>query len=60
MYPRTNFFSRGEDRREEDEGQDRVARTERESDRKREMADLLVLPRLAKSLQDNAGFSGKT
>ena len=39
-----------------------MARTERESDRrrKREMADLLVLPRPAKSLQNGAGFSGKT
>ena len=38
-----------------------MARTERESDRrKREMADLLVLPRPAKSVQDGAGFSGET
>ena len=36
-------------------------RTERESDRRRrEMADLIVLPRPAKSLQNGAGFSGKT
>ena len=36
-------------------------RTERESDRRRrEMADLLVLPRSAKSVQNGAGFSGKT
>ena len=43
-----------------DGGEDRVARTERESDsRKRKMADLLVLPRPAKSMQNGAGFSGK-
>ena len=36
-----------------------VARTERESDR-REIADLLVLLRPAKSLQNGAGFSVKT
>ena len=36
-------------------------RTERESDsRRREMADLLVLLRPAKSVQNGAGFSGKT
>ena len=36
-------------------------RTERESDkRRREVADLLVLPRPAKSVQDGANFSGKT
>ena len=38
-------------------------RTERESDsrrRKREMADLLVLPRPAKSVQNVAGFCGET
>ena len=36
-------------------------RTERESDsRRREVADLLVLPRPAKSMQNGAGFSGKT
>ena len=36
-------------------------RTERESDNKRrEMADLLVPQRPAKSLQNGAGFSGKT
>ena len=36
-------------------------RTEREADRRRrEMADLLVLPRPAKSVQNGAGFSGKT
>ena len=35
-------------------------KTERESDsRRREMADLLVLPRPAKSVQNGAGFSGK-
>ena len=44
-----------------DGGEDRVARTERESDRRtKEMADLLVLLRPAKSLQNGAGFSGKT
>ena len=37
------------------------ARTERESDRRRrEVADLVVLPRPTKSLQNGAGFSGKT
>ena len=35
-----------------------MARTERESDR-RKVADLLVLPRPAKSLQNDAGSSGK-
>ena len=35
-------------------------RTERESDsRRREVADLLVLPRRAKGVQNGAGFSGK-
>ena len=44
-----------------DRGEDRVARTERESDRRRrEMADFMVLPRPAKSVQNGAGFSGKT
>ena len=43
-----------------DGGEDRVARTERESDNRREMADLLVLLRPAKSVQNGAGFSGKT
>ena len=37
-----------------------MARTERESDRRKEMADLSVLPRPAKSLQNSAGFSRKT
>ena len=39
-----------------------MARAERESDRRRrgEMADLLVLPRPAKSVQNGAGFSGET
>ena len=39
-----------------------MARTEQESDsRKRgKMADLLVLPRPAKSVQKGTGFSGKT
>ena len=42
-------------------GEDRVARTERESVKKRrEVAGLLVLPRLAKSVQNGTGFSGKT
>ena len=36
-------------------------RTERESDRRRkEVTGLLVLPRSAKSVQNGAGFSGKT
>ena len=37
-------------------------RTERESDSRREekMADFMVLPRPAKSVQNGAGFSGKT
>ena len=36
-------------------------RTERESDRRRrEVEDLLVLPRSAKSVQNGAGFSGNT
>ena len=38
-----------------------MVRTERESDkRRREVADLLVLPRPAKSVQNGAGFSEKT
>ena len=38
-----------------------MARTERESNRRRrEVADLLVLPRPAKSVQNGAGFSGET
>ena len=42
-------------------GEDRVARTERESDsRRREVEDLLVLPRPSKSVQNGTGFSGKT
>ena len=44
----------------EDGGEDRVARTERKSERRRETTDLLVLPRSAKSMQNDAGFSGKT
>ena len=36
-----------------------MARTERESDR-REVADFMVLPRPAKSVQNGAGFSEKT
>ena len=37
-----------------------MARAERESDRRRrEMADLMVLPRPAKSLKNCAGFSEK-
>ena len=35
-------------------------RTERESNRRRKVAGLLVLPRPAKSVQNGAGFSGKT
>ena len=31
-----------------------------EKDKKREIVDLLVLPRPAESLQAGAGFSGKT
>ena len=38
-----------------------MARTGRESDRRRrEVADLFVLPRPAKSVQNGASFSGKT
>ena len=38
-----------------------MGRTERELERRiKEMADLLVLPRPAKSLQNGADFSGKT
>ena len=38
-----------------------MARTERESDsRRREVADLLVLPGTAKSVQNGAGFSTET
>ena len=38
-----------------------MARTEQESyRRRREMADFMVLPRQAKSVQNGAGFSGKT
>ena len=38
-----------------------MARTERESDnRRKEVADFLVLPRPAKIVQNGAGFSGKT
>ena len=38
-----------------------MARIERKSDKRRkEVAGLLVLPRPAKSLQNGAGFSGKT
>ena len=37
-----------------------MARTERQSERRRkEVVDLLVLPRPAKNLQNGAGFSGK-
>ena len=32
----------------------------RQEEKRREMADLLVLPRPAKSVQDGARFSGKT
>ena len=37
-----------------------MARTERKSDRMKEVTDLLVLPRPAKSLKNVAGFSEKT
>ena len=38
-----------------------MVRTERESDSRRSgMADFLVLPRPAKSVQNGEGFSGKT
>ena len=38
-----------------------MLRTERESDsRKKEMADVLVLPRPAKSVQNGAGYSRET
>ena len=37
-----------------------MARTERESDRRKEVEDLLVLLRPAKRVQNGAGFSGKT
>ena len=41
--------------------EERTGRTERESDSKgREMADFMVLPKPAKSVQNGAGFSGKT
>ena len=36
-----------------------MARTEREPERRREVANLLVLPGPAKSLQNGPGFSGK-
>ena len=36
-----------------------MARTDQESDRRREVADLLVLPRLAKSLQNGAQASAE-
>ena len=37
-----------------------MAKTKRESDKRRKMADFMVLPRPAKSVQNGAGFSGKT
>ena len=37
-----------------------MVRTERESERRREMEGLLVQPGPAKSLQSGAGLSGKT
>ena len=41
--------------------EDWVEKTEQESERRRrEMADLLVLPRPAKSLENGTGFSEKT
>ena len=36
-----------------------MARTERKSESRKEMADLLVLPRPAESLQNSEGFSGE-
>ena len=36
-----------------------MARTEREEEQEREMADLLVLSKLADSLQNGASFSGR-
>ena len=37
-----------------------MARTEQESERKREVADLLMLLRPVESLQNSADFSGNT
>ena len=37
-----------------------MTKTERESDRRRETADFMMLPRSAKSMQNGAGFSEKT
>ena len=37
-----------------------MARIERELGRRKEVEDLLVLPRPAKRVQNGAGFSGKT
>ena len=47
-------------RKRKDGGEDRVTKTERESDRRREVAGLLVLSRPAKSMHNGIGFSGKT
>ena len=44
--------------KKKDGGENRVARTK--SEMRRAMADLLVLPRPAGSLQNGAGISGKT
>ena len=47
--------------RDQGKREEKVGRTERESDRrKREVEDLLVLPRPTKSVKNSAGFSGKT
>ena len=40
--------------------EDKTQRQGQSESRRREMADLLVLPRPAKSLQNGAGFSRKT
>ena len=37
-----------------------MSKTERESDRRREVADLLMLPRPAERLQNGLSFNGKT
>ena len=41
-------------------GKTKERRKRESSERRREMADLLVLPRPAESLQNGVGFSGKT
>ena len=42
------------------EGKDREVKTERESGRRREIANLLVLPRPAKSMQNGTVLSKET